>query len=101
MILRVHDELLPLGEWRAAFGILTYLMRNPNLKQDNTLYERAVDLLDRCRENLLSPHHHVLLGGQEWRRAFPGAVIEDDEEAVEQYRNSIIKRGQLMLLGER
>ncbi len=47
---RVESELIPNREYQAAVDLLTKILESDNVRNDVQMYERARDLLHRCRK---------------------------------------------------
>ena len=97
---RTESELIPSGEWRAALDVLTLLMRIDIVRQDASLYPRAIALLQRCNAGLAgNGRSRAELTAEGVVRLFPAVTRKYPVASVMEYMRSVADRHQVMPLG--
>ena len=97
---RIESELIPDREWQTGLSLLSALIRLDAVKLDATLYQRAVELLGKCSNEMrLAQAGRQALTGQVLWELFPNVARQYPPEELQDYMRGISRRHQVFPVG--
>ncbi|MBZ5618263.1 MAG: hypothetical protein LAQ69_05925 [Acidobacteriia bacterium] len=97
---RTESELIPNGEFSAALDLTTVLMGIDTIRQDATLYSRAIALLQQCNAGLAANGRvRAELTAEGVVRLFPAVAKKYPVASVMEYMRNVADRHQVMPVG--
>ncbi len=95
---KIENEFIPNRSFDAAESLTIELLRIEKVNQDPLLYNRAIDIISKCKDE-----RHSLLElkklSVELSEKFPNAAKKYTVESIEEKRSATCQSGQLMPIG--
>jgi hypothetical protein len=96
---RVENELIPQRKLDAAESIALELLRVEKVIKNENMHNRALNIINRCKEERNHLKNIILLKERDLLKEFPNSIKKYTEKGIMELKKYFFKKGQLLPVG--